>query len=655
MLPCSHSLAALRRNMWTASISTLLLLASPHIFAIAQTTTSAPESVPANAPQSAQAPSLPGADAARPRERDRRRAAKLYLEASKLFMTGRFEEALRDYDEAAKLDPANDNYRLAGEVARNHAVTALIQTASKDRLRGDSEGARAALTRALEIDPKNIAATQHLYELGDDAGRQPTSVNTQQAPDLSDSVRLEPSTERHSFHLRSNRRQIVEQVLKAFGIDSMMDESVRSTSARLDIDDAGFESAAQAAGMVTHTFYVPLDAHRVVVADESATKRQEFTRQVLETIYLPGLKDEEMTAVSTLAKQVFNMKQADIDHSAGALVVRAPKDAIDAFNSTLRSLMDGRNQVVLEVKVIQIAHRSERNLGIQPPQTFAAYNVYAEEQSILSQNASLVQQIISSGLAAPGDTLAILGILLASGQVSSSVFSNGLALFGGGITASALSPGPATAHFNLNSSDSRELDSLQLRLGDGETGTLKLGQRYPIQTSAFSGLSSSVPNIPGLTTAGNSGSLSSILASLQGSVPNIPQVQYQDLGMTLKTTANVMRDDRVALTIDLQMSALSGASINSNPVLNNRAYSGVVTVKDGSAVVVVSDLDKAESRAISGTPGLSEIPGMNNITDKDTQKSFASLLIVITPHVVRYTQPSGHTPMLRIERASQAQ
>ena len=402
-------------------------------------------------------------------------------------------------------------------------------------------------------------------------------------------------------------------------------------------------------------FYVPLDAHRVVVADESATKRQEFTRQVLETIYLPGLKDEEMTAVSTLAKQVFNMKQADIDHSAGALVVRAPKDAIDAFNSTLRSLMDGRNQVVLEVKLIQIAHRSERNLGIQPPQTFAAYNVYAEEQSILSQNADLVQQIISSGLAAPGDTLAILGILLASGQVSSSVFSNGLALFGGGITASALSPGPATANFNLNSSDSRELDSLQLRLGDGETGTLKLGQRYPIQTSAFSGLSSSVPNIPGLTTAGNSGSLSSILASLQGAVPNIPQVQYQDLGMTLKTTANVMRDDRVALTIDLQMSALSGASINGNPVLNNRAYSGVVTVKDGSAVVVVSDLDKAESRAISGTPGLSEIPGMNNITDKDTQRSFASLLIVITPHVVRYTQPSGHTPMLRIERASQAQ
>jgi Flp pilus assembly secretin CpaC len=228
-----------------------------------------------------------------------------------------------------------------------------------------------------------------------------------------------------------------------------------------------------------------------------------------------------------------------------------------------------------------------------------------------------------------------------------------LALFGGGLTLSALSPAPAKAFFNYNSSDSRELDSLQLRLGDGEAGTLKVGQRYPIQTSSFSSLSGLGTNIPGLTSAGNSGSLAAILATLQNSVPNIPQIQYQDLGMSLKTTANVMRDDRVALTVDLQITALSGATLNGNPILNNRTYSGVISVKQGSAVVVASDLDKSESRAISGTPGISEIPGMSAASHKDTQKSFASLVIVITPHVVRYTQPSGHTRMLRIERASQ--
>jgi hypothetical protein len=258
-------------------------------------------------------------------------------------------------------------------------------------------------------------------------------------------------------------------------------------------------------------------------------------------------------------------------------------------------------------------------------------------------------------LAAPGDTLAILGILLASGQVSSSLFQNGVALFGGGLTQSALSPGGATANFNLNSSDSRELDDIQLRLGDGQAGTLKEGERYPIQTSSFSSLSSSVPNIPGLTGAGASGGLSSLLASLGGSVPSVPQVEYQDLGLTLKATANVMRNDLVALTVDMKITALSGSSINGNPILNNRSYSGVVTIKQGEAVVVASELDKSEMRNISGTPGLSEIPGLNDITDKDSQKNYATLLIIITPHVARGTQASGHSPVIRVERSSQTQ
>jgi general secretion pathway protein D len=655
-----HVRMAMRRVL-PGSVVRAFLLATYSGFAAAQSVPVSASQSPADqssAPQAVQPVTVVGNAAARPSERDRRRAARFYLDASKLFMAEKFEDAQKNYEAAAQIDPTNPDYRLAGQVARNHAVTALVQSAAKDRLVGDAEGARAALTRALKLDPNSVEVTQHFYELGDDAASQRSVsafTSEQPTPELSDAVTLEASKEKHSFHIRSNQRELAGEVFKAYGIDAMMDESVRSAPARLDIDDAGFDDAVHAVSMVTHTFYVPLDAHRVVVAVDTAAKRQEFTRLLLETVYLPGLKDEEMTEVSTLAKQVFNIKQADIDHRAGAITVRAPKATLEVFNSTLRTLIDGHSQVVLDVKLFQIAHRSGRNLGVQPPQSFAAYNVYAEEQSILNQNADLVQQIISSGLAAPGDTLAILGILLASGQVSNPIFSNGLALFGGGITSSALSPSPANAYFNITSSDSRELDALQLRLGDGETGTLKLGQRYPIQTSSFSSLSSSVANIPGLTTAGNSGSLSSILASLQGAVPNIPQVQYQDLGLTLKSTANVMRDDRVALTLDLQVTALSGGSINGNPILNNRSYSGVVTIKEGTAVVVVSDLDKSESRAISGTPGLSEIPGMNNVTEKDTQKSFATLLVVITPHVVRYTQPNGRTPMLRIGRASQAQ
>src|SRR5208282_3177100 len=125
----------------------------------------------------------------------------------------------------------------------------------------------------------------------------------------------------------------------------------------------------------------------------------------------------------------------------------------------------------------------------------------------------------------------------------------------------------------------------------------------------FSSLGAGGVNIPGLTLPGNSSGLAGLANSLGGSSSIVPQIEYQDLGLTLKATPNVMRNDDVALTIDMKIDALAGSSLNGVPVLNNRAYSGVVTVKQGAGVVMLSELSQQESRALSGQPGIGEIPG----------------------------------------------
>jgi len=587
--------------------------------------------------------------------KERRRATKLYLKATKLFQKQQYEAAMKDYQEAARLDPENPNYTAATEVVRSHAVTDFIQTATKARIRGDATAERAALQRAAELDPHNLQVAEHLREMADDvSASQPKSLYAQDAESLAPAPKLEPIAGTKSFHLRTDRRQAIQNVYHSFGIEASIDNSVTGPPVRFDMDDASFAQATQAINMVTDTFAVPLDAHRAIVAKDTRENRQQFMRQEFETVYLGGMSQTEMTDIGNMAKNVFQAQQVAVQMSSGTLTIRATADKLNAFNETLKQLLDGRSQVMLDVRVIQVAHTNQRNTGITPPQQITAFNVYAEEQAILNQNQELVQQIISSGLAAPGDTLAILGILLASGQVSSSIFQNGIALFGGGLTLSGLSPGPASVNLNLNSSESRELDQLQMHLGDGEEGTIKSGSRYPIETSQYSDLGTSGINIPGLNTAGASGSLSSLLSQLGSSAQTIPQVQYQDLGLTFKATPRVIRHGEVALTMDLKLTAVGGSSINGLPVLNNRSYSGVATVKEGAAVVLVSQVDKEESRALSGIPGLTEIPGLNAITDRDVQKNYASLLIIISPHVIRGTQPGGHTPMVRIERGRSA-
>jgi len=638
---------------WTAS---LLLICLPGNLMSQSGPHAPPANRPIPPPPTAQPKDAPSAPPAAPiRNTDRRRAAKLFLTASKLFEAAHFEAAMHDYELAAKLDPSNSHYPLAASLARSHAVTALIQAAAKDRIQGDDSAARAALAHGLELDPTDPKLIEHLREMGDEAIEGlPRPLYEPGASVVGPPPVLAPNSGVRSFHLHADTHQVIRQVYTAFGIQATTDSSVSSKDIRMDVDNADFATAARILGMLTDSFYVPLDAHQVLVARESKANRDQFMRQDMETFFLSGLSETELKDMATLAKNAFGAHDATADFRSGTITIRSTPDVLSSFKATVQQLVEGHNQVYLEARLIQIAHTSSRNTGVQPMQTMTAINIYTEEQSILNANQSLVQQIISSGLAKAGDIPAILGILLASGQVSSSLLSNGVALFGGGLTASALSPGPVTANLNLNSSDSRELDVIHMRVGDGEKATLRSGTRYPIQTSSFSSLGASIPTIPGLNGAGNSSALSSLISSYANSVPNVPQVEYQDLGMTMTATPKIMRNDNVALTIDLKIDALSGGSVNGNPILDTRSYSGVVTLKEGEAIEVVSELDKSQSRAISGTPGISEIPGLNDLTDKDIEKNYATLLVVITAHVIRGTQPAGRSPMYRLEQSQQA-
>jgi type II secretory pathway component GspD/PulD (secretin) len=362
----------------------------------------------------------------------------------------------------------------------------------------------------------------------------------------------------------------------------------------------------------------------------------------METIYLPGLNEKELTEASTVAKNVFGIQQALVQPTMGTMTIRAPAKTLSAFNATMANIEDGRSQIDLDVKVIQLAHISMRETGAVFFQQTGVNNVLSEINSVLSQNQSAVQQVISAGLVPNANTLAnqieILAILVASGQLTGTPFNQGFLPFGGGLTQSILTPSPATLTLSLNSSDTRTLDDIRLQLADQEEGTFKIGERYPIETSSYSSVA--LPAISGLTSA----------AAAQAQT--IPQIDYQDIGLTFKATPKVLRANDVALTLDLKISALGGSALNDIPILNSQQVTGVLTVKAGETAVLLSDLSRSESRALSGLPGVGDIPGLEDVSDVQKNRNVARLLILVTPTVVRNIQPQGHGPMLMIDKSS---
>ena len=585
--------------------------------------------------------------------RDQRKAAKLYLQGVKLLEKQRSEEAYRSLKQAVDLEPMNPTYATAAELARQSAVTQLIEHSSQLRASGDDEGATSKLQDALKLDPNNASALDHLKLAADRTGSPKVgdapllATGTQGNPlttgtIASGAILLMPSADRHTFHLKNDAKQVVQQVFRAYGVDASIHESVQSRLIRMDVDDVTFLEAARVLGMLTGTFFEPLDPHRVIVAKDTRANRTEFQRLQMETIYLPGLTDKELTDVSNLARNVFDAQQSVAEPTAGTLTVRAPAKTLAAFNDTVGQLLDGRNQILLNVKVIQLAHVSMRETGTQFFQQTGVYNVFSEIQSVLSTNQSLVQQIIASGLVPNQSTLAnqieILAILVASGQITGTPFNQGFLPFGGGLTESLLVPGPASLALTLNSSDTRTLDDIDIHLQDDEAGTFKTGMRYPIEQSSYSSVA-----LPA--------ALSAVLGS-NAAAQTIPQIQYEDLGLTLKATPKVLRSDDVALTIDLKISSLGGTSLNDIPILNSQQFTGVLTLRAGETAVLLSDLSKQESRALSGLPGISDIPGLQDVSDITRNENVARLMILVTPVVIRDSKNPIHGSMLMVDKSA---
>ena len=568
-----------------------------------------------------------------PTQHDKHAAAKAYLAGAHAIEDRNTRAAYDAFSKAAALDPTNTDYKNAVAVAKAHFVTDLIQQAEKARILDKNDVAHARLAEALELDPTNPIVAQHI---GDVVGIEDTTVKPDDiTSNIADAIRLEPTPGRHTFHLRADGLSLLRQVLTAYGIAPSFDSSVTPKSVRFDVDDVDFHQAEQMLRLESDTFFVPLDPHRVLVAKDTKENRTKYERLLLETVYLPGLNPQELTDVTNLARNVLEITQVAAEPAQNTLTVRGPEARLALLNRTLHGLMDGRSQVLLEIRVYEISRTHTTNIGVQTPQQFNAFNLNSEIQQALNGNQALIQQIVSSGLANANDLEAIAAILLASGQLSSSLLSQPFAIFGGGLTTTGVTLGNPTLNLALNTSDSRAIDQVQLRLQDQEAGNLMAGMHYPIIQSSYSNLTGSGVNIPGLNSAGISSQLAALgLNSSSLNQQTIPQVQYQDIGLQLKATPFIHRDQSVSLKLDLKIQALGGTSLNDIPIITNREFTAALDLKDGTSAMVTSNLTSQEANAVSGLPGLSEIPGFQG-DDKTTEKDTGELLITITPRVVR--------------------
>jgi Flp pilus assembly secretin CpaC len=587
-----------------------------------------------------------------------RAADDAYLQGAKHVQHQELADAIQCFEKAVRLNPNDSDYSLALIVTREDYVTELVQRAAQARSVGNPKLADSLLIEARTLDPNNHVVMQHFEMLPTAAAQVATtptkpdlfysSIDPSKFPaqniasTLQGPVELTPTLGSRDVHLHGDVQTVVRNLYSLFGIRVTFDPSVTSgPPINMDITNVTFAGATRALEVVAGVFAIPVQPNLVLVAKDTQENRDALMPLVEETVYLPGRTNDEMQELANVARNIFDIKEVTASATGGFLLLRGNEQVLREVNAVYDDMLDGSPEVLFDVSLYELDKTIDNNAGATLPSSAGVFSIASEAQSLVTQNQALINQAVAAGLLTLNGTplqnlITEVGFLVASGTVTAAQYTNLLGIFGGGLTYAGLFLGSSSS-FNLalNSTDVTILDEAQILAINKQAATFRVGSRYPVVTGTYSsGASSSLASsLSGLNINGTS--VSSLLSQYLGSNSVwVPEFQFEDLGITLKLTPQILRSDAVSLALDMKVEALAGSSIDNIPILNNRAMNSTITVPAGHTAMLATLVSSSEMKDLTGLPGLSELPGFQG-TDQDRQKSSTELLITITPHIVR--------------------
>jgi general secretion pathway protein D len=300
-----------------------------------------------------------------------------------------------------------------------------------------------------------------------------------------------PSPRLRSMHLTGQVTGVIQEAFHLYGVSVVFVPPIEGLTRPIAVNltDADLATTAEVLDAMAHCFFVPVNENTVLAVQDDKAHRSHYERLFTETIVIPNLQagdTDERSEVAGLLSSVFGITKSTL--RGNAVTVRATKRDLLQIEDTLTHLFQPQPQVLLEIKAYIVSRNHNRDLGVQTPQRIKIFNVDSEAESLISSNSSVVAELIKAGTVTAGDTLGIAEALIAEGYGSNSVLSSSFVTLGGGITSTGVQFGSVPANASLTTSSSQQLQSALLQLGNAQTGKLRVGQRYPVETASTKAL-----------------------------------------------------------------------------------------------------------------------------------------------------------------------
>src|SRR5487761_727651 len=534
-----------------------------------------------------------------------------YKVGTKAELVGDYDTAYIAFEKALKQDPSNANYKLRALRARFEAGQFHVEQGQKDLNNGRLEMVLGEFQKAEAIDPSSEIARQEAQKTLDLVAKvkeaeQPKPVGVAPPEDtglMSAPPELKPlSREPINLKMTNDARVIFETIGQLAGLSVIFDPSYVSRRITADLPNVTLEQALDAVSLEAGAFWKPVTSNIILVATDNLQKRRDLEDEEVQTFYLRNnTTAQELTEVVNGVRQVLDITRIQAVASDNAIVMRTTPDKLMLASKIIDGLEKAKPEVVIQVDVLEARLDREHELGIQPPQSATL--------SFTPQSAIQPAQTTTSG--STGTTATSVPEVTLNNLKHLSTADYSLTL-----------PG-ATLNALLTDSTTRIIQDPTIRVTDGATAKLAIGDRVPIATGSFqAGV--------GVGVSGGAGLVNPLVNT---------QFTYQDVGVNISVTPRVHPDGDVSMKLSIDVSSVTGESNIGGlqqPIISQRKIEHDIRLHDGEVNILGGLITRSETKSLSGWPGVAHIPFLRYFfSSTDNKIEDDEVLIALTPHVVR--------------------
>jgi general secretion pathway protein D len=498
-------------------------------------------------------------------------AAVHYDRGKALLKENKVDAALDELKRALAFDPSKPEHRAAFDEAMQAQQAEVRFEAGRQLMKaGRLDEALGEFEAALEKNPSLTEAQQAVLQINELKQSAPS------AEDLALSSKEPITIKFQGAHLK----EVFDLLSKSYGINILFDRDVRDDPVSIFLKDASFPQALNMILATNNLFMKRINERTILIVPKTKAKANQYEDLQIRTFYLSVVPAKEMV---NLLRTMLDTRRIYVNTDLNAIVMRDTVDKLDLASKIIAANDRQEAEVMFDVEIIEVDKTKQLTYGWE-----------------LSPSGTITGGV---GVTTAGEALTLNQL---SNLTNSNVF---------------LTLPTVVVDLIKQDSDAQTLLNPRVRVLNGGTAKINVGDKVPILLSTSSSTGTTSTTVGGTTT--------------------VTSTEYKDTGVKLSIEPTVYLNNDVRLKLNLEVTNLGEFVTQAQQYkFGQRTAETVLNVHDGETVVIGGLLGDQDRTAQNKIPVLGDIPFLGKLfSHSDLQKVKTDLIMTITPHVVRRMEP----------------